>query len=97
MEETERFKLFIQQAKMDNRLTPTHQSLFLALFFCWRESNYQASFKITRKVIMELAKIRSIATYHKCIKEISDHGYIKYLPSFHPLKGSEVRFIIKDL
>jgi len=39
---------------------------------------------------MQLSKIGSKNTYHKCIKELSHWNYIKYLPSHNPFKGSEI-------
>lgn len=33
---------------------------------------------------MQLAKIGSIGTYHKCIKELMAFGYLLYQPSYHP-------------
>ena len=39
---------------------------------------------------MSLSHIRSIATYHKVIKELQAFGYIIYKPSFHPKKGSTI-------
>lgn len=40
--------------------------------------------------MMTTAKIKSKATYHKCIKELQDKKYITYKPSFNPYAGSEV-------
>jgi hypothetical protein len=46
---------------------------------------------ITRREVMELAKItRTI--YHRCIKELHQFGYIRYVPSYHPVLGSLVYF-----
>ncbi len=39
---------------------------------------------------MRLSKIGSYHTYHKCMRQLCDFGYIKYLPSHNPLKGSEI-------
>lgn len=39
---------------------------------------------------MRVSKICSNATYHKCIKELNDYGYLEYIPSFNPYKGSLV-------
>jgi hypothetical protein len=30
------------------------------------------------------------ATYHKTLKELQVYGYVKYSPSYHPVKASEV-------
>lgn len=39
---------------------------------------------------MRISKISSLATYHRCLKLLDAHGYIKYEPSFNPYKGSHV-------
>ena len=39
---------------------------------------------------MRISKISAKATYHKCIKDLHNFGYIQYLPSFNPFKGSLV-------
>jgi hypothetical protein len=33
---------------------------------------------------MNLSKIRSTATYHKCLGDLVYFGFIDYKPSFHP-------------
>ncbi|TSD66374.1 hypothetical protein FFF34_002940 [Inquilinus sp. KBS0705] len=43
--------------------------------------------KVIRKDLMRLAHINSIATYHKCIKELVNYGYIAYTPSFNYYQG----------
>lgn len=77
----------------DNRINARHISLYMALFECWNRNNFQNPINVTRDSIMPFAKISGIATYHKCIKELHQFGYIKYLPSFHPGISSQVYFI----
>ncbi|TFF33498.1 hypothetical protein E2R66_25670 [Mucilaginibacter psychrotolerans] len=72
----------------DKRLNATHISLFTGLFVYWQRSDFANPFNITRKALMAYAKIASIATYHKCIRELDAYGYVRYQPSFHPAKGS---------
>ncbi len=38
---------------------------------------------------MEVSKISGLATYHKCIKDLNDFGYIKYNPSYDPAISSQ--------
>jgi hypothetical protein len=45
---------------------------------------------------MRISKISSKATYHKCIKELIEKGYIIYNPSFNPYKSSTVEIINLD-
>jgi hypothetical protein len=39
---------------------------------------------------MRISKISSKATYHKCLRNLHDLGYINYQPSYNPFKGSHV-------
>ena len=78
----------IKRMGSDKRVLATHVSLFTALFIFWQREGFVSPFAITRKTVMAYAKIASIATYHKCIRELDEYGYIRYQPSFHPAKGS---------
>ena len=80
----------IRQIGQDSRMLASHVSLFTTLFSCYQQNCFQNPFPITRKTVMGFSKISSIATYHKCIKDLDDYGYISYHPSFHPGKGSLV-------
>jgi hypothetical protein len=82
-------------AKTEAGLRPTHLSLFLALFWTWHQNGYQEYFTVYRSDLMNLGKIKSIATYHKCMKDLSVLGYIEYRPAFDYYKGSQVRLIQK--
>jgi len=72
----------------DTSLLATHISLFTAMFVCWQLNDYAIPFRVNRRQLMAFGKIASIATYHKCIKELDKYGYIKYQPSYHPKQGS---------
>lgn len=82
--------VFGQFAK-DGRLNPTHISLYMALFQLWNFKLFRASFHLDREEAMDLAKIGSKSTYHRCIKELSHWGYIRYSPSHNPFKGSKIK------
>jgi hypothetical protein len=77
----------------DQRITVWHISLYVALIHKLKENNFKNPVSITRAEVMKLAHIASIATYHKYMKELHDYGYIEYLPSYDPCKGSTVYFI----
>jgi len=79
------------QFSKDNRLNPTHISLYLALFQIWNYNRFPKDFHINREEVMKISKIGSTATYHKCIKELSHWKYILYSPSHNPFKGSKVK------
>lgn len=74
----------------DKRISVWHISLFMALFYLWKENGFENPISVTRKGIMALAHINSIATYHKCLKELQQYGYIDYKPSYNSYLGSKV-------
>ena len=81
---------FYDKIQQDERLNPTHISLYLALFQFWNINHFQNPISISRNEMMKLSKISAFGTYHKCIKELQIFGYIEYIPSFNPYKGSLV-------
>ena len=82
--------VFAQFAK-DNRLNPTHISLYIGLFQLWNQNYFVADFYISREEVMAYAKIGSKSTYHRCIRELSQWNYILYSPSHNPYKGSRIK------
>jgi hypothetical protein len=81
---------FLGKAAHDNRLLPTHISLYIAMLSMWEQSRFNIPFRITRKELMHLSKLASTATYHKCLKELVSYGYVNYEPSYNHYKGSQV-------
>jgi hypothetical protein len=81
---------FFQRVAVDNRLNPTHVSLYMAIFQFWNAERFQNPVSISRQELMRISKISAKATYHKCIKDLHTYGYIQYLPSYNPFKGSLV-------
>jgi len=84
---------FFEHVIKDNRLYPSHISIYVALFLCWSINKYQNPFRISRREVMKLGKIKSLGTYHRCIKELHLAGFVIYLPSYDPYKGSLVEII----
>ncbi|MDG4654958.1 MULTISPECIES: hypothetical protein [Chryseobacterium] len=74
----------------ENSLNPTHLSLYMALFQFWNFNRFKNPFNISRDEVMRISKIRSKATYHKCIKDLHSLGYFDYQPSYNPFAGSKV-------
>ena len=81
----------LDQFSKDNRLNPTHISLYIALFQFWNYNRFPAEFFINREEVMSFSKIGSKSTYHRCIKELSHWKYIVYFPSHNPFKGSRIK------
>ena len=82
------YQAALSRMAKDPALMATHVSLFTALFISWQLSGYIRPFNVNRRELMAFGKIASVATYHKCIKELDCLGYINYQPSYHPKKGS---------
>lgn len=82
--------VFIQFSK-DNRLNPTHISLYIALFQVWNKNRFPEEFFVMRDELMSYSKIGSKTTYHRCIRDLCNWSYLLYSPSHNPYKGSRVR------
>lgn len=93
MNPTFHLRQFFERASTDKKLKPCHVAVYMTLFQLWSANQHKNPISISRGEIMRLSKIKSTATYHKCIKNLNDLGYIKYHPSFHPIKGSQVLLI----
>ena len=83
---------FYQAIGEDSRISPTHISVYMALFQCWHLNGFQNPVPITRREVMQAAKISGLATYHHCIRDLNTFGYIMYQPSYNPAKSSLVIF-----
>lgn len=81
---------FFDRVAADERLNPTHVSMYVSLFQFWNASRFQNPISISRNELMKVSKISAKATYHKCMKELNDFGYLQYRPSYNPFKGSLV-------
>jgi len=87
------YSKLVRRMGKDQRLMATHVSLFTALFIHWQRNEFISPFPITRKELMACSRIASVATYHKCIRELDEYGYIGYQPSFHPKIGSLIYWL----
>lgn len=78
----------------DSRITVWHMAILWAMIQLSEIKELQTPFGVSRRKIMDLAHIRSLMTYHKCIRELQQYGYIRYTPSYHPAFGSEVQILV---
>lgn len=81
---------FFETVAQDNRLSMGHIALYATLFQFWNLNRFQNPMSIARSEIMLVSKIGSKSTYTKLLKELDKFGYIQYLPSNNPIKGSLV-------
>jgi len=84
---------FYTAIEQDKRIGATHVSLYMALFQLWNLNLFQNPISITRQEVMPIAKINGRATYHKCMHELQEYGYIRYVSSFNPVLKSIVYFL----
>ncbi len=78
----------------DDRLNPTHISLYMALFQEWNSCRFLDEFYVNRRDLMRVAKIGSKSTYHRCIVDLDKWQYLDYYPSNNPYKGSKIKMAI---
>jgi len=78
----------------DDRLNPTHISLYMALFQEWNSSRFADEFFVNRRDLMRCAKIGSKSTYHRCVTDLDTWNYLTYFPSNNPYKGSKIKMSI---
>jgi len=74
----------------DNRIRVTHISVYLVLLHRWNLNGNKNPITVTRASLMTAAKISARQTYNKCMNELHEYGYIKYLPSCNPSNGSMI-------
>lgn len=90
MEAIRQLWAFLEAAAADPKLTPSHISLYIALVYAWQQNDSQNPVSVHRTELMRHSKIAGRSTYQKCIQELDDYGYIRYIPSFNRYVGSIV-------
>jgi len=88
--EVKELTVFFSAIREDHRIGTSHISVYMALFQLYNLNQFRNPIEITRAAVMEVAKISGLATYHKCIKDLADFGYIEYYPSYNPGINSQV-------
>lgn len=80
---------FFSAIQHDGRVSITHIGLYAALLRYWEENGFAIPMTAYSHQIMEIAKI-STTTYHRCVRELDEYGYIRYEPSFKKNKASRI-------
>lgn len=80
----------------DKLITSSHVAVYNSLFQFWNKSFFDTDLSINRGSVMKQAKIGSVNTYLKCLKELEMQGYLKYNTSHNPLIGSIVNLFRFD-
>lgn len=90
------FKTYLKILVQDERITVWHMAMIFGIMQLATSVDLHAPIYISRKKVMQLSHINNFMTYHKCIKELQQFGYIDYCPSYHPAYGSKVHLLKKQ-
>ncbi|UYQ92145.1 hypothetical protein MKQ68_18825 [Chitinophaga horti] len=88
MERCEKIGNFLGKLAKDQRIGVYHLVMMLAILNKWQYRGTAGVLMMSRRTLMQVTKIRSIATYHKYLKELQEFGYVEYFASYHPRLGS---------
>jgi len=83
---------FFTAIENDYRISITHIGIYAALLQFRVAKGFINPIQVFSFEIMHIAKISAPYTYHKCIRELSEYGYIRYEPSFKKNQGSRIYF-----
>lgn len=84
---------FFDAVRSDGRIGVTHIGIYAALLQYRKEKGFVNPFQAFSREIMEIAKVSSTITYSRCMRALSDYGYIRYEPSFDRTKASKIYLI----
>ncbi|WP_264529721.1 hypothetical protein [Flavobacterium sp. N502540] len=85
---------FFKAIEKDRRISITHIGIFAALLQFRTTASYINPIKAYRHEIMKIAKISGPVTYHRCIRDLNDYGYINYLPKRNKNQKSIIYFTV---
>jgi len=84
---------FFLAIEKDFRISTTHIAIYAALLQYRVGKGFINPIQVFRHEVSSIAKISSAYTYHKCVHELSEYGYIKYVPSYKKTQGSRIYFM----
>lgn len=68
----------------------THICLYTSILVMCQQQKRGNTIEVSRKKLMLLSQIKSNETYHRCMRELVNSNYISYIPSYHPILGSQI-------
>lgn len=87
---------FFDAIEKDGRIGSTHICIYAALLSYRAQHGFANPIHVFSHEIMRIAKIASRMTYYRCVRELSDYGYIMYKHSFKKTKASRIYFMDKQ-
>ncbi len=92
MNKCEQLLYFMKKSAGDTRLTPVHVAYILLYCICMKEVTQDDPLMVTKETIMQTAKISARSTYQKCLQDLDEYRYIKYVPSYNHFLNSAIFF-----
>jgi hypothetical protein len=83
---------FFKAIEKDYRISVTHIGIYAALLQFRTDKGFVNPIEAYRHEIMKIAKITGPVTYHKCMRELNEYGYINYLPKRNRNQRSTIYF-----
>lgn len=90
MENFKPLSAFFLAIEKDFRISTTHIAIYAALLQFRVDKGFVNPLQAYSFEIQKIAKIASPKTYHKCIRELNDYGYVIYVPTKNKNKRSKV-------
>jgi hypothetical protein len=94
MESLQPLSSFFKAIEKDGRISLTHIGIYAALLRYWQLNGYVNPIEAFSYEMMEVARVSSPSTYHKCVRDLHDFGYIRYDPSFKHNQRSKVYLLL---
>jgi hypothetical protein len=94
METLKPLTAFFNAIAKDGRISNTHIGIYAALLQYWKMNEFANPIEAFSYEMMEVARVSSPSTYHKCVRDLHDFGYIRYDPSFKHNQRSKVYLLL---
>ncbi|MFB9843956.1 hypothetical protein [Mucilaginibacter ginsenosidivorans] len=85
--------VFFHAIRRDPRIGLNHIGLFAILAAHWQDLGCPEFIHAFAHELMPLAKVSS-TTYHRCIRDLHDFGYIVYEPTYKRNERSRISLIL---
>lgn len=84
---------FFLAIEKDFRISTTHIAIYAALLLFRIDKGFINPIQAYSIEIQKIAKIMSPKTYHKCMRELHEYGYLFYVPTKNKNRRSSIYFI----
>lgn len=96
MDSLKLLSVFFESIENDFRIGSTHIAVFAALVEFWVQKGMINPIQAYSIEIQKIAKIVSPKTYHKCMRELDNYGYLIYVPTKNKNKRSSIYFHLQN-